>query len=121
MLPRLQTLESTPFGRQPSTIGGFFQLKLSAEEVGAPKPKPDLFLAALAHFQCQPEEMVYVGDDPILDVAAASKLGIHTVWKTTIDARSAAEAVPASEIIVDLTALPNAIERINTRISTERE
>ena len=102
-------------------IGGFFQLKLSAEEVGAPKPKPDLFLAALAHFQCQPEEMVYVGDDPILDVAAASNLGIHTVWKTTIDARSAAEAVPASEIIVDLTALPNAIERINTRISTERE
>lgn len=65
--------------------------------------------------------MVYVGDDPILDVAAASNLGIHTVWKTTIDARSAAEAVPASEIIVDLTALPNAIERINTRISTERE
>lgn len=103
------------------SIGGFFQLKLSAEDVGAPKPKPDLFLAALAHFQCQPKEMVYVGDDPILDVDAASKLGIHTIWKTTIDARSAADVVPASEIIVDLTALPSAIARINDRISTERE
>ena len=66
--------------------------------------------------------MVYVGDDPILDVAAASTLGIHTVWKTTVEAkRSAADAVPASEAIVDLTALPTAIERINARISTERE
>ena len=103
------------------SIGGFFQLKLSAEDVGAPKPKPDLFLAALEHFQCQPEEMVYVGDDPILDVDAASKLGIHTIWKTTIEARSAADAVSASEVIVDLSALPTAIERINDRISTERE
>ncbi len=102
-------------------IGGFFQLTLSAEDVGAPKPKPDLFLAALAHFQCQPAEMVYVGDDPILDVAAASSLGIHTVWKTTVEAKLAADTVPASETIVDLTALPTAIERINARISTERE
>ena len=62
-----------------------------------------------------------MGDDPILDVDAASKLGIHTVWKTTIEARSVADAVPASEVIVDLTALPTAIERINDRISTERE
>lgn len=100
-------------------IGNFFQLQLSAEDVGAPKPKPDLFLAALAHFQCQPNEMIYVGDDPVLDVDAASNLGIHTVWKTTRATRDATDVVRASEIIVDLEALPGAIARINARISTE--
>ena len=102
-------------------IGNLFQLKLSAEDVGAPKPKPDLFLAALAHFECQPDEMIYVGDDPILDVEAASKLGIYTIWKTTDDVLKATEAPPASETIVDLTALPAAVQRINAQASTEPE
>ena len=26
--------------------------------------------------------MIYVGDDPILDIDAANALGIHTVWLT---------------------------------------
>jgi HAD superfamily hydrolase (TIGR01509 family) len=102
-------------------IGNLFQLKLSAEDVGAPKPNPALFLAALEQFQCQPDEMIYVGDDPVLDVDAASKLGIYTIWKATDETFAAAEATNASETIVDLTALPDAIARINTRISTERE
>ena len=102
-------------------IGDLFQLKLSAEDVGAPKPNPALFLAALAQFQCQPAEMIYVGDDPVLDVEAASKLGIYTIWKATNETLAAANATKASETIVDLTALPNAVARIKARISTELE
>jgi FMN phosphatase YigB (HAD superfamily) len=37
-------------------------------------------LAALEREQLSPEAMIYVGDDPELDVDAAAKLGIHTIW-----------------------------------------
>ncbi|MGV0035358.1 MAG: HAD family hydrolase [Candidatus Azotimanducaceae bacterium WSBS_2022_MAG_OTU7] len=58
-----------------------FQLfAFSAEQVGAPKPAPDLFHAALAHTGCEPAQMVYVGDDPIKDVDAANEVGLHTIW-----------------------------------------
>jgi HAD superfamily hydrolase (TIGR01509 family) len=57
-----------------------FSFSFSAEQIGAPKPAPDLFLAALAHTGCEPAQMVYVGDDPIKDVDAANKIGLHTIW-----------------------------------------
>ena len=50
-----------------------FSFAFSAEQVGAPKPAPDLFHAALAHTGCEPAQMVYVGDDPVKDVDAANE------------------------------------------------
>jgi FMN hydrolase / 5-amino-6-(5-phospho-D-ribitylamino)uracil phosphatase len=58
----------------------YFSFAFSAEQVGAPKPAPDLFTQALAHTQVEPDEMIYVGDDPLLDVDTANNLGLHTVW-----------------------------------------
>ena len=57
-----------------------FSFSFSAEEVANPKPAPDLFHAALELTGIQPEEMAYVGDDPIKDVDAAKQVGLRTVW-----------------------------------------
>lgn len=61
-------------------LSGHFSFAFSAEEVGAPKPAPDLFRAALSHTGCAPGEMVYVGDDPIKDIDAANQVGLRTIW-----------------------------------------
>lgn len=60
-------------------LGDYFNFVFSAEQVGAPKPEPALFEAALTHTGSRPQEMVYVGDDPVLDVDAANRLGINTI------------------------------------------
>ena len=97
------------------SIGPLFKFALTAEQVGAPKPQPDLFLAALDRFGCRPEEMIYVGDDPLLDVTAAASLGIFTIWLSTPEKVSTQASTPATEIIYDLSELEKTVTRINDR------
>ena len=91
-----------------------FSFAFSAEEVGAPKPAPDLFHRALAHTGVQPEEMVYVGDDPIKDVDTANRVGLHTIWVAN-DARPGPGETEPDQVISDIRELPEAIAAIRAR------
>ena len=91
-----------------------FSFAFSAEQVGAPKPAPDLFHAALAHTGCEPAQMVYVGDDPIKDVDAANEVGLHTIWMRSESKPAQGESNP-DEIIDDIRALPDAIRKLVDR------
>lgn len=44
------------------------------------KPNPLLFERILEQEQLQPEQLLYVGDDPVNDVLAPAELGIATCW-----------------------------------------
>ena len=61
-------------------LSHIFDFAFSAEDVGAPKPDLALFEHALRHTGVSASQMVYVGDDPILDVDAAKQAGLMTVW-----------------------------------------
>jgi len=50
-----------------------------SDEVGAPKPDPRPFRAAIAPFSVPPEEVLHVGDLRRTDVAGAHALGMRTV------------------------------------------
>lgn len=45
---------------------------------GCSKPDERIFLAALASQPCPPNECLYVGDNPVNDIAPAKKLGMRT-------------------------------------------
>ncbi|SEL50476.1 putative hydrolase of the HAD superfamily [Stigmatella aurantiaca] len=49
-------------------------------EVGAEKPDPRIFQAALARVDRAPGEVLHVGDDPERDIAGAARLGLATCW-----------------------------------------
>ena len=95
-------------------LNDYFSFAFSAEQVGAPKPAPDLFHAALAHTGCEPSQMVYVGDDPIKDVDAANELGLHTIWMRSKGRSLKGESNP-DETITDIRALPDAIRNLVDR------
>ncbi len=61
------------------SIASHFSFSFSAEDVGAPKPAPNLFEAALSETDATPDEVVYVGDDPILDIDAANRFGMRSI------------------------------------------
>jgi len=61
-------------------LGRYFELVLSAAEVGRAKPSPDIFRAALEQTGVDPSRALHVGDDPHLDIEPARKLGMRTVW-----------------------------------------
>jgi putative hydrolase of the HAD superfamily len=52
---------------------------VASATVGADKPAPDVFLAALELAGCGPERAVHVGDSPANDVDGAAAAGIRTV------------------------------------------
>lgn len=57
-----------------------FSFSVHARQVGCLKPDRRIFEAALDAAGTGPERMVYVGDDPALDVAGAAAVGMKTVW-----------------------------------------
>ncbi len=61
-------------------IADVFHHRLSAEQVGAAKPAPRMFLEACRLADAKPHEAVHVGDDPHTDVFAARAVGMKTVW-----------------------------------------
>jgi 2-haloalkanoic acid dehalogenase type II len=57
-----------------------FAFHFNAEGVGAPKPKPAIFEAALQRAGLGPEQAVHIGDHAVDDVQGAAAVGMKTVW-----------------------------------------
>jgi putative hydrolase of the HAD superfamily len=95
-------------------LAGHFSFAFSAEDVGSPKPAPDLFHAALDHIGCKPEEMVYVGDDPVKDVDASNAVGIHSIWLQNTLRPGPGETSPDA-VIEDIRQLPQVMAALIAR------
>lgn len=94
-------------------LGRYFDLVLTAEDVGAAKPAPDLFLAALADAGADPAEAAHVGDHPETDVHGARAAGLHAVWfNPTGTQADAADLLPASATIARLPDLPGVLANL---------
>jgi len=61
-------------------LRGLFHLSLTAGEVGAARPDPALFQAALDWAGLAPDQALHVGDHPLYDVQAARDQGLHVLW-----------------------------------------
>lgn len=65
-------------------VGHLFDFTVSAAEAGVAKPHYDIFDLAYqkaSQFQIiEPEQILYVGDDPEKDVMAASQYGMKSAW-----------------------------------------
>lgn len=89
----------------------YFSFSFSAEQVGAPKPAPNLFSRALTHTNAEPHEMIYIGDDPILDIDTANNFGMHTIWVNNKDVKSGGDTAP-DVIVSSVKELPEAVSHI---------
>ncbi len=76
--------------------------------VGAEKPHPAIFRAALDQAQAPPERVAHVGDNPEADVRGAQQIGITAVL---IDRHGLYDGVDVP-VIRSLTELPDLLERV---------
>ncbi|MBW3126711.1 HAD family hydrolase, partial [Staphylococcus xylosus] len=68
----------------------------TSETVGYRKPHPKIFEDMLDQLGTKPEETMYVGDDPLNDVAPARAMGMVSVWfkeEQTVDVEPLPEEV----------------------------
>ena len=91
--------------------GEYFDFAYLAQEIGASKPHPDMFHAALQRTGVAAQHVVHVGDDPEHDIQGAQKVGMHTVWMNSRD-KNWPDAPRASREITRLQQLPQAIAEI---------
>jgi putative hydrolase of the HAD superfamily len=63
-----------------TALSPVLSFSVRSEDVGAKKPDPLPFLKACELAGCLPEECLFVGDNPVDDVAGAQALGMRTVW-----------------------------------------
>jgi FMN phosphatase YigB (HAD superfamily) len=61
----------------------FPDCRLSAADAGVLKPHPGIFQLALDRLGVAANEAVFVGDNPIADIAGAQSVGMHAVFRIT--------------------------------------
>jgi 2-haloalkanoic acid dehalogenase type II len=57
-----------------------FKHVLTSENARAIKPNPEIFLTMARRLRLPPEEILYVGDNPIPDVLGPSRAGMRAAW-----------------------------------------
>lgn len=58
----------------------FFSFAFCSADVGASKPAPEMFRAALDHCGAQPRQSIHIGDHLIDDILGADSVGMFTIW-----------------------------------------
>lgn len=61
-------------------LGEYFDLAISAADVGVPKPHPSMFRRACRKLSVRTGDLLHIGDDPLRDVHAARGVGARAVW-----------------------------------------
>lgn len=62
------------------SINQHFSFSYSSASVGASKPHPAMFEAALRHTGVAPRQAVHIGDHPTDDIQGAKAVGMRTIW-----------------------------------------
>ena len=87
-------------------IHAHFAHHVCARDSGVAKPDPRIFLAAAERLGVAPQQILHVGDDPVMDMVGARDAGLRTAWINR-DARPwPTELGPPPELnLRDMTAL----------------
>ena len=86
-------------------IAHFFERTVAARHVGALKPDPAIFHKVIEGTDLQAHEVVYVGDDPLLDVEGARGAGMQAIWIDRQGGEWPPQIAPASHTVRSLTEL----------------
>lgn len=86
-------------------LAGRFRFQLGAREHGAAKPAASIFLEACVRLDCEPQQVLHVGDDPHLDVLGARQAGLRACWLNRHDAHWPLAEAEGQLQVRDLTAL----------------
>lgn len=90
----------------------FFRFGYSSASVGASKPAPQIFHAALRYAGAEPAQAVHVGDHLLDDIEGAHGVGMHTIWVNLARAEPPADGPQPSHVVHHMEAVPDGIQTI---------
>lgn len=87
-------------------IGDFPGPILVSDAIGAYKPSAKAFRRLEMELRMPPDQLWYVGDNPVIDIAGAHEYGLHTVWFDWEGATYPGDIAPPDARIASLSELP---------------
>ena len=90
-------------------LGPYFSGAFSSADVGASKPDPAMFRAALNAAGIDPTRAVHIGDNLVDDVHGAQAVGMRTIWVNLDDTDPAPDSAEPDAIVTHLSQLPEVI------------
>jgi putative hydrolase of the HAD superfamily len=96
-------------------LAPLFNVSLNARQIGVAKPDPRCFEQLARDLRLEAAGILYVGDDPVLDVEAARAAGLRTAWMNRSHAPWPPEIRPADLDVADCTHLARllAVDRVS--------
>ncbi|MFZ0549325.1 MAG: HAD family hydrolase [Steroidobacteraceae bacterium] len=82
-------------------LAPLFSVSLNARQIGVAKPHPRCFEQLARDLRMHVQNILYVGDDPLLDVEAARAAGLRTAWMNRSQAPWPPELEPADADVAD--------------------
>lgn len=96
---------------ESSGLAPLFGVMADSERVGAEKPEPAIFHAALAALRAAPETAVMVGDSLRRDCEGARRSGLSFIWIAPEDVQAAERGAAAGgPVLAAVTELPGLIK-----------
>jgi FMN hydrolase / 5-amino-6-(5-phospho-D-ribitylamino)uracil phosphatase len=92
-------------------LAGLFAVSLNAREIGVAKPHPRCFQRLAQELRLAPKEILYAGDDPLLDVEAARASGLRTAWINRRGAEWPSHVTTPDVMVADCLELAERFER----------
>lgn len=68
------------YERQLLGLSSYFEFAIYSSGVPFRKPHPTIFETALTRLSMKADEVLFVGDNPLTDIAGPQAVGIHTAW-----------------------------------------
>jgi HAD superfamily hydrolase (TIGR01549 family) len=96
---------------ESSGLGRLFGVMADSQRVGAEKPEPAIFHAALAELQAKPETTVMVGDSLRRDYEGARRSGMGFIWIAPKDVQAAErDGAENRSVLASVTELPDLLD-----------
>ena len=92
---------------QSAGLCSFFEVVVDSHCVGAEKPEPAIFRAALEGLRAAPEETVYIGDSLRRDREGAQRMGMRFIW---VAPQGAQAEQSAQQAVTDLRGLTKILQ-----------
>lgn len=86
-------------------LAPYFERTIAARQVGALKPDPAIFYKVVEGADLALQDVVYVGDDPHLDVEGARAAGMRAIWINRTEADWPHDIEPPEATVRSLTEL----------------
>ncbi len=99
----------------------FFSFGYCSADVGASKPAPDMFQAALKQAGVEPHLALHVGDHLHDDIHGAGSVGMHTVWVNLAEEEPEEMPTEPTTSVTSLDQLPDEIDTIRRGLAAARK